>query len=303
MTSAAEHKQFCIEARAQYLLDRDADSDRQDWKSALWDARRLIINFLRASHFLTNVEGALKISGYHAIALRHFLAPPISQDQFKLICPDWSKSSEKTGRPLSLAAASAVADVFEERRARRLSPWLNGNRNPTLNELSGTIGSIAPLIASQRVSTARRNRRAFRQESLVISLLEARNWNRLQSGLVSTSGQLPAKTFMHKTRFASGPNENQEVDIACGLGGTVVLAMECKVTNDETNSVKRINDVLKKASAWKDFWGVFVKPAAVLQGVIKYADVQRLLDANVEVFWAQRLDLFSDWLDSNEQSV
>ena len=104
---------------------------------------------------------------------------------------------------------------------------------------------------------------------------------------------------MHKTRFISGPNENQEVDIACGLKNTVVLAVECKVTNDKTNSVKRINDVLKKASAWRTQWGRLITSAAVLQGVIKFADVQRLLDDGVEVFWAHRLDLFSDWLDTN----
>ena len=104
---------------------------------------------------------------------------------------------------------------------------------------------------------------------------------------------------MYKTRFASGDNENQEVDVACGLGGTVVLAMECKVTNDETNSVKRINDVLKKASAWKEHWGKFIKSAALLQGVIKFGDVQRLLDAGIEVFWAHRLDDFDAWLQAN----
>ena len=104
---------------------------------------------------------------------------------------------------------------------------------------------------------------------------------------------------MHKTRFVSGPNENQEVDIACGLRDTVVLAIECKVTNDVTNSVKRINDVLKKAAAWRTHWGSFIISAAVLQGVIKFADVKRLLDSGVEVFWAHNLDLFSDWLDSH----
>ncbi|CAM3324289.1 hypothetical protein SPAN111604_15195 [Sphingomonas antarctica] len=89
--------------------------------------------------------------------------------------------------------------------------------------------------------------------------------------------------------------------MACGLGGTVILAMECKVTNDETNSVKRINDVLKKASAWKEHWGRFVKPAALLQGVIKFGDVQRLIDAGVEVFWSHRLDLFTAWIAANER--
>lgn len=294
------HEIYCAEARAQYLTERDANSDADDWKVARWQARRLIIEFLRSSNFLSDVDASLKKSGLNAMALRHFLAPPISQDQFKLICPAWSKSSEKSGRPASINSAAAVAAVFSERRSRSLSPWLDKARPPKLSELASAIGAIAPLIASQQVATARRNRLSARQESLVVDLLEQKNWSRLQSNLVSIAGQLPAHSFMHKTRFASGPNENQEVDIACGLGGTIVLAMECKVTNDETNSVKRINDVLKKASAWRSHWGAFVKPAALLQGVIKFGDVQRLLDSGVEVFWTHRIDLFAQWIEENE---
>jgi hypothetical protein len=74
--------------------------------------------------------------------------------------------------------------------------------------------------------------------------------------------------------------------------------MECKVTNDETNSVKRINDILKKATAWKTHWGSFVKTAALLEGVISAKDVERLTDHKVHVFWSHDLDAFSTWLDS-----
>ncbi len=101
---------------------------------------------------------------------------------------------------------------------------------------------------------------------------------------------------MHKTKFAT-KTRPQEVDIACGLGKTVVLAMECKVTNDETNSVKRINDVLKKASAWHDHWGSFIQTAALLQGVIALKDVERLLEAKVHVFWSHHLTEFERWID------
>ncbi len=101
---------------------------------------------------------------------------------------------------------------------------------------------------------------------------------------------------MHKTRFAT-KTRPQEVDIACGLGKTVVLAMECKVTNDETNSVKRVNDVLKKASAWHAHWGSFVQTAALLQGVIALKDVERLLEADVHVFWSHDLTRFENWID------
>ena len=103
--------------------------------------------------------------------------------------------------------------------------------------------------------------------------------------------------FLHKVKFAT-ENRPQEVDIACGLEKSVVLAMECKVTNDETNSVKRINDVLKKAAAWQKHWGSFVKTAALLQGVIAFKDVARLLDADVSVFWSHDLQAFEEWLEA-----
>ena len=104
---------------------------------------------------------------------------------------------------------------------------------------------------------------------------------------------------MHKTRFATATATPQEVDVALGLPNTVVLAMECKVSNDETNSVKRVNDVLKKAHAWKAHWGSFVRTAAVLQGVIAAKDVMRLLDDGVEVFWSHDLTRFEHWLSQN----
>jgi hypothetical protein len=69
------------------------------------------------------------------------------------------------------------------------------------------------------------------------------------------------------------------------------------MTNDQTNSVKRVNDVLKKATAWQAHWGSFVRTAALLQGVINPRDVHRLLSANVEVFWSHRLEDFDAWID------
>lgn len=104
---------------------------------------------------------------------------------------------------------------------------------------------------------------------------------------------------MHKTRFATSTTTPQEVDVALGLPNTIVLAMECKVSNDETNSVKRVNDILKKAHAWKAHWGSFVKTATVLQGVIAAKDVMRLLDDGVEVFWSHELARFEHWLSEN----
>jgi len=221
----------------------------------------------------------------------------MSQDQFKLICPQWSKQSENESRPLNSAAAKAAAEALVPRLDPGLVGWVLAKRAPSRNEIRTVLKVAAALIAQQRVATARRTRLSFDQEYAVIQILEQEGWTRLPSRLIDTRAAVPPKHFMHKTRFAT-KTRPQEVDVACGLKGTFVLAMECKVTNDETNSVKRVNDVLKKATAWHDHWGSFVRTAAVLEGVVAPKDVQRLTDANVVVFWSHDLEKFREWLST-----
>lgn len=293
------HEEQCARSLELYLEGRNAEQGALDWRQALYDGRRAVVDTLRESRYLTDIVGALRRSGRHTLVLRQFLAPPISQDQLKLICPQFPKGPEKTGNPLSVASAEAVAATILQWRSRRLTSWLDAGRLPTRRQIYSAIETVVPLIASQRVATAQRHRLSAAQEQAVVALMLEKGWTQLPSRAVRQAAELPPRHFMHKTRFVSGPNENQEVDIACGLRGTVVLAVECKVTNDVTNSVKRINDVLKKAAAWRSHWGSFIVSAAVLQGVIKFGDVKRLLDAGVEVFWAHQLDLFSGWLDSH----
>ena len=257
----------------------------------------MILVALRASDCLFDVAGALQQSGHHMLVFRHLMAPPISQDQFKIICKPWPKDTEKTGAGLSRDKAETVSADFLSWLAPRLAPWLPSNRRPSRREIYSLLMTIAPLIADKRVATARRNRLARVQEVSVIEKLQTQGWQLLPTRTIDQQGALQPRQFMHKARFASGISGRAEVDIALGLTDGVVLAMECKVTNDETNSVKRINDVLKKAEAWRSHWGNFVQPAALLEGVIKLGDVKRLLDGNVQVFWSHRLDLFEGWIN------
>lgn len=294
----ATHAAHAAEAKRRYLEARDPAEGAEDWKLALIEARRVLARALRTSDFLADVATALCANGGHMLAFRQFLAPPISQDQFKLICPMWPKTSEKSGRALGAAQATAVAAVFDKWRDRYLTRWLDARRKPTRAEIKGVFLALSPLIAAQTVATTRRNRLAAKQEQAVIKILEAKGWTRLPSRLIDRRAAVPEKHFMHKTRFATATATPQEVDVACGLRNTVVLAMECKVTNDETNSVKRVNDVLKKAEAWKTHWGSFVVTAALLEGVIAAKDVERLIDHNIQVFWSHELDAFSKWLDT-----
>lgn len=292
------HAEQAAKARIIYAASRTADMDGADWHAAIAEARSAISDALRASDYLRDVPGAIRSSGEHSRVIRHILAPPLSQDQFALCYPGWIKASEKPrARRPSEAVSVVVAKAVNERRWKGLTPWLESGRKPTRRELERLYWAVGTIIASQQFATIQRNRAAQKQEQDVVAILLRMGWTRMPSSLRDARASLPERHFMHKTRFATATLP-QEVDVAMGLGGSVVLAMECKVTNDATNSVKRVNDVLKKASAWKDHWGNFVKPAALLQGVIAEKDVLRLLDANVEVFWSHDLECFEGWIVS-----
>ena len=273
-------------ARELYMKGRSPSGGATDWREALRQARSLIADAMRSSEYLRDPAGALADSGSHMTAFRHLMAPPMSQDQFKLVCPSWSKGSEKKGR-VPVSNAKIVAASLLEWIDRASVPWLATNRPPTRAELRQTLQRVSALIAQQRVQTVQRNRLSNIQESAVVNLLLSMGWAKRPSTLIKIAAAVPSETFMHKTRFAT-ETRPAEVDVACGLGGTIVAAIECKVTNDETNSIKRINDVVKKAEAWQRHWGNFIKTVAVLQGVIAPKEVDRLSDANIHVFWSHR---------------
>jgi hypothetical protein len=297
MAILPQHVANAALARTQYLATSNAAADRADWLFAMRDARRTVADALRASRYLHAIEDALIADASHCLALRHMIAPPKSQDQFKLICSSFSKASENNGRPLLPPIAAAVAREIRQRLDPSILTWLSAGRAPNRKELESLLTRVPPLIAIQRLTTARRNRLALDQETAVIDMLIADGWTKLPSQQIDVRAAVPRKSFMHKTRFATR-TQPQEVDIACGLRGTYVLAMECKVTNDQTNSVKRINDVVKKATAWRAHWGSFVETAALLQGVIHARDVQRLTDAGVEVFWSHDIPALRAWLNA-----
>lgn len=285
-------------ARQQYLDAIDSVAESQDWETVVTEVRSAVLDALNASNDLRDVAQALRESGRHMLVFRHLLAPPKSQDQFKLLCPSWSKASEKTGRALGPEVADQIA--------KTMRPWIDKSLVAadakggifTTTDRARIVERVVAFIAPKMIETAKRNRLSRIQEQQVVDLLVGLGWQQLPSKLIDTRAAIKPKHFMNKTRFATATTTAQEVDIACGLQHSYVAAMECKVTNDETNSVKRVNDILKKASAWKAHWGSFVETAALLQGVIKPADVQRLTDDGIHVFWSHNLQEFEDWVIS-----
>jgi hypothetical protein len=298
MTVTEENQRNAEYARRLYIEDADSLGEAKDWAASLGQIRLQVVAALSASNDLRDLRSALEADGGHTLIFRHLLAPPKSQDQFKLLCDEWSKSSETSGRPQNPEAAKAVAEVLTQWMDRNIAPWLVTNRDPKDVERELLIERVISFIAPKLTETQKRNRLSAEQEGAVVQLLQTLGWVQLPSVIIDTRAAVPPKHFMNKTRFATATTTAQEVDIACGFKSSYVAAMECKVTNDATNSVKRVNDVLKKAAAWKAHWGSFVETAALLQGVIKPEDVQRLTDEGVKVFWSHDLDAFMNWVQS-----
>lgn len=298
-----ENKKYHTEqakiAKEVYIRSRSPAQDAIDWAKVLRDSRKQISAALRASSFLTDIDSALVDAGIHMLVLRHLTAPPISQDQFLLFCPSWGKATEKPGRRVRASNAKLVAEAFNERRSRLLTPWVDALRLPLRREIRNLLSAIAPLIASQQIQTMQRTRAAKMQESAVINILSENGCIKEPSKALDQRAELQLKHFMHKVRYATRTSTAQEVDIALGLKDTVVLAIECKVSNDETNSVKRMNDILKKSNSWKTHYGSFVRTGAVLQGVIAPKDIFRLIDEGVEVFWSHNLVELENYIKNN----
>ncbi|MBY6203538.1 XamI family restriction endonuclease [Halomonas denitrificans] len=293
-----EAAKYCEEAKAIYIDSQINDSAVDSWYSAKRAERRQISEALRLSNGLLSIPLALETDGRTMRVFRHLCAPPISQDQFLLLCPTWSKASEKSGVGLQPDVAKAAESVLIRILDKSLCPWVEPGIDPSWSQLKRLQEVVCALMASQSVATERRKALASEQEQLVIEALMELGWSQIPSKKIESRGDVDAKKFMHKTRFAT-KTRPKEVDVACGLGNTKMLALECKVTNDATNSVKRINDVLTKATSWREHWGSFVVTGAFLQGVISEKDVERLVEADVVVFWSHRLQEFRDWVGEN----
>ena len=76
------------------------------------------------------------------------------------------------------------------------------------------------------------------------------------------------------------------------------MAIECKVSNSFTNSVKRLNnDAAAKAVAWISQFGTLgVVPVAVISGVYKLGNLIDAQNSGLTLFWAHDLDQLLDWI-------
>jgi hypothetical protein len=224
-------------------------------------------------------------------ALRYLPGPPISADDLKTIAT--ATLSPKRFREDPAMVERIVKVIFDGLDRGRF-PWVRERREPTEAERGAAILASAALLASSHVSTSRRTLDKQRQEEEVLSILATAGLTRVAPRTVNVLNEGPKPgEFCGESKLG-----DRKADILVGLWDNRTLAIECKVSNSATNSVKRLNnDAVVKAVAWqKDFGTVQVVSSAVLSGVYKLHNLENAQSRGLHLFWAHDIGQLIDWI-------
>ncbi len=225
-------------------------------------------------------------------AFRYFSGPPISSDDLKTVA-DASSLTPTVLKANPVMARAVFQTVLAGIDTRRF-PWVLQKREPTEKERHAAVVASAALMATQRTATARRSEGKTEQEAAAFRSLIEVGFNVVNPRTIVTLDDAPEPGEFCRESMLGG----RKADLVVRLRDRRILAIECKVSNSSTNSIKRLNnDAAVKAVAWLGEFGTRqLIPAAMLSGVFK---LRNLLDAQTKgltLWWAHDLASFKDWV-------
>ena len=220
-------------------------------------------------------------------AFRYLSAPPISKDDLETLAAT-SLSPTAAGDELRRARLLEVMRaVLDPRRF----PWIAAGRSPRPHELKAAALATSTLIASQRVQTLRRGDEGAMVEGAVKGLLVGMGWQLASARPLGGVQNLlndspPPRSFLTQVNLGA-----DNADVLIRLDDGRLLAIECKGSNSEINSRKRLNkEAAQNARAWLQRFGSQVVPGVALQGVFNPRYVIEAQDTPLVVFWGHRLE-------------
>lgn len=226
-------------------------------------------------------------------AFRYLAGPPISADDLKTvaevasIAPSKLKSSPEVLDKLVAVVVSGLD--------RRRFEWVSEQREASANERAAAILASASLLAVQRVQTARRTSAKKVQEGRTMELLKGCGFTEVEKRKIEAIRDSPQPGEFCSESSVVG----HKADIITGLWDRRVLLIECKTSNSEVNSFKRVNhEAAGKAKTWIDKLGsANCVCAAVLSGVFKLENLLEAQGRGLTLFWAHDFDPLREWLD------
>jgi hypothetical protein len=291
---SADVKQAAASFRAERLTATDAWETHYAAAKAKFTALFDALENLTAPG-LTNERLAQVYRDGLGEALRYLAGPPVSDDDLEVLADVGSIAPTILSRDTE--ALRKVFEVIHHFIDPHRFPWLRAGTQPTAEQRESALMASAVLLAAQRIATERRNDGKDAQESKVKEYLRtALNFTEVPARRINTIMQ--------------GPNFNQfcaecqlgdrKADIVVRLHDTRVLAIECKVSNSEINSIKRINnDAAVKAEYWLSQFGLRqVVPSAAMAGVYKLLTLTQAQERGLALFWTHDLAKLGEFIES-----
>ena len=227
-------------------------------------------------------------------ALRYLAGPPISDDDLRVIAdvetmvPGRLKNDRE--------ALRRVFDVVERVIDPYRFPWTVAGVSPDPHQREAALLASSVLLAAQRAATERRTEAKAAQEMAVQSYLTGLGFTEVPATAINTIVNGPqALQFCAECQLGA-----RKADVVVRLRDTRLLAIECKVSNSATNSVKRLNnDAAVKAEYWiKQFGSAQVVPAAVLSGVFNVLNLEQAQERGLALFWRHDLGMLGAFISS-----
>jgi hypothetical protein len=227
-------------------------------------------------------------------ALRYLAGPPISDDDLRVIADVESLvPGILKKRPGELRR---VYEVIERIIDPFRFPWVTSGGSPTEQQRLTALTASAVLLATQRLATERRHDGKEGQETRVKDYLQEMGFVEVPTAAIRTLVNGPqAMQFCAECQLG-----DRKADVVVRLHDTRLLAIECKVSNSATNSVKRLNnDAAVKADYWiKQFGTAQIVPAAMLSGVFKVINLEQAQSRGLSLFWSHDLQKLSEFMET-----
>jgi len=295
--SLAELAELRQAAIANFRAER-LEEPLEDYLDAFDEYLGVTEDLLETSVDLTELEErALEIVTNKALlkALRYIAAPPISDDDLRTLAEVKSLAPGALKKN-PVAIREIVRTVMVAIDRKRFTWDFTKGTEPDEHERSAAVLATAALLASAHVATKRRHAAQRGQEGKVSDALIAAGFKKVK------------RRKINKIADAPGPGEfcpesevmGRKGDFIVGLFDGRILILECKASNSELNSLKRLsNDTVAKAQGWRESLGrAHVVAAAMISGVYKLERLAQVQGDDLYLFWSHRLDDFVAWVES-----
>ena len=229
-------------------------------------------------------------------AARYCTAPAISADTMKII-------GERDG------TEGTILTFLDEDRF----PWVGEGRRAKPAERRQAVALTAKLWADQRAKTAARTRYSKAQEARTRGALEAAGLvhvprkeirGRLKELGDNPSNGLTASNWgdaLHRGEFTDEIKlAGNKCDVPARLKDGRLLPIECKVSNSEVNSTKRlIRETLGKHIDWHRTYGRELSTGVVLAGVFSMVNLRQAQEQGMLLFFEHQLSSLTAFIKAD----